>query len=94
MITSIEDANLAKKDGDQEGGAGRVGGDRQEEREPGGDREHGGGEEVHLMMMVIMSMVMTRMMLMMMRNMEVGRKKTSKHFNDSCFSTIFTPAVE
>ena len=92
MITSIEDANLAKKDSDQEGCAGRVGGDWQEEREPGGDREHGGGEEVHLMMMVIMSMVMVRRMLMMM--MEVGRKKTSKHFNDSCFSTIFTPAVE
>ena len=49
------------------------------------------------MMMVIKSMVMVRMMLMMMMlmmMMEVGRKKTSKHFNDSCFSTIFTPAVE
>ena len=47
------------------------------------------------MMMVIMRMVMVRMMLMMMMSMEeAGRKKTSKHFNDSCFNTIFTPAVE
>ena len=43
---SIEDPYLAEEDGDEEGGAGGVGGRRDQEGEPGGDGEHGGGQEV------------------------------------------------
>ena len=41
-----EDANLAEEGGDQERGAGWVGGGGQQVRHPGGHREHCGGDEV------------------------------------------------
>ena len=41
-----EYADLTEEYGDQERGAGGVGGGRQEVGEPGGHREHRGGEEV------------------------------------------------
>ena len=41
-----EDADLAEEGGDQEGGAGGVGGGRQQVRHPGGRREHRGRDEV------------------------------------------------
>ena len=43
---SVEDACLAEKHSDEEGGSGRVGGGRQDEGDPRGDCEHRGGEEV------------------------------------------------
>ena len=43
----IEQPDLTQKNGDQQGGAGGVGGGRQEEGDPGGDCEHGGGQVVH-----------------------------------------------
>ena len=42
----VEDADLAEEGGDQEGGAGGVGGGRQQVRHPGGRREHRGRDEV------------------------------------------------
>ena len=42
----VEDADLAEEGGDQEGGAGGVGGGRQQVRHPGGHGEHRGGDEV------------------------------------------------
>ena len=42
----VEDPYLAEEDGDEEGGARRVGGRRDQEGKPGGDGEHGGGQEV------------------------------------------------
>ena len=41
-----EDADLAEEGGDQEGGAGGVGGGRQQVRHPGARREHRGRDEV------------------------------------------------
>ena len=43
----IEQSDLTEKYGDQQGGAGGVGGGRQQEGDPGGDCEHGGGQVVH-----------------------------------------------
>ena len=42
----VEDADLAEEGGDQEGGAGGVGGGRQQVRHPGARREHRGRDEV------------------------------------------------
>ena len=47
--------HLAEEHRDQEGGAGGVGGGRQEEGDPGGHREHRGGDEVDKDVLVVLA---------------------------------------
>ena len=52
LWTESKKGNLTEKNGDKKRGAGRVGGWREEEREPGGEGEHWGGRGVGVYMLV------------------------------------------
>ena len=53
LWTESMKGNLAEENGDKKRGAGRVGGWREEEREPGGESEHWGGRKGGVYMAII-----------------------------------------